>query len=322
MKTIIKEIPVDIHFFQLSTPTYWFDIETDGLGHKSRIAILGGIFLPAHSNHGILYQLFNDDGLSEKEILLTWIQLLKNHAIYQLISFNGDSFDIPFLNARLREHHVPFRINKAFNVDLYRLIKKNHHIFNLDNYKLKTIEKFLGIHREDTISGKDSVDLYLRYLKEKNTKDLEKILLHNADDLINMLYLNKIFDFLPYQLNDYLVETFKHGHLCFALAHINNDSSTLFVSLELQYDFFSKPYFIEQSALLLDANEQTLSLRFNLIHLSDELTILNPKSIEGKNFNSLDHEIKQQYIYQYKEEFYPSNLLQIIKKLLMRFNID
>ncbi len=48
---------------------------------------------------------------------------------------------------------------KSNNLDIMRLVKHNKDYFNFQDFKLKTVEKFLGIEREDTISGKESVEL-------------------------------------------------------------------------------------------------------------------------------------------------------------------
>jgi hypothetical protein len=66
----------------------------------------------------------------------------------------------------------------------------------LENRKLKTIEKLLGIERTDTISGKESIQEYKAYLLNPQKELLNKILLHNADDILNMYPLWNLSNYL------------------------------------------------------------------------------------------------------------------------------
>ena len=103
---------------------------------------------------------------------------------------NGISFDIPFLNSRFEKPKIDYNMDKSKDTDILRLIKPYKEKLSLSDCKLKTIEKHLGIEREDTISGKESVKLYKEFVtKDKLLK--KKILLSmNYEDIF---YLGKIF---------------------------------------------------------------------------------------------------------------------------------
>lgn len=60
----------------------------------------------------------------------------------------------------------------------------------MERYNLKTVEKFLGVHREDQIDGGISVELYCKYLETRNEEIKDIIMLHNYEDVLN---LPKIF---------------------------------------------------------------------------------------------------------------------------------
>ena len=56
----------------------------------------------------------------------------------------------------------------------------------IDRCNLKTVEKFIGIEREDTIDGGLSVELYNKYLQTSSEDLKEKIMLHNYEDVLNL----------------------------------------------------------------------------------------------------------------------------------------
>lgn len=82
-----------------------------------------------------------------------------------------------------------------YDFDILRVSRANRTYLNLPDYKLKTIEKFLGIDREDTISGKESVEMYYDYVSTKDPILKSKILLHNYEDILNIVDLFSIFNF-------------------------------------------------------------------------------------------------------------------------------
>jgi Predicted exonuclease len=67
---------------------------------------------------------------------------------------------------------------------------------NLDNYKLKTIEKFLGIDRTDTYTGLECIEFYKEYLITKSDELLDKILKHNYQDIYYLPQILQIYDLL------------------------------------------------------------------------------------------------------------------------------
>ena len=72
---------------------------------------------------------------------------------------------------------------KDNDIDILKIIKPFKEKLSLPDFKLKTIEKYLGIYREDTISGKESVQLYNEYVSSNCNKLKDKILLHNYEDI-------------------------------------------------------------------------------------------------------------------------------------------
>ncbi|SHH25189.1 ribonuclease H-like domain-containing protein [Tepidibacter thalassicus] len=164
-----------------------FDIETTGLSPKYNKVILIGI-LYIKNNQTIIQQFFAHNTDEEKEILFYFKEIFKNFKNH--ITFNGHRFDIPFLNQRFEKNNLNFFIDKNKNIDILKIVKPYKQKLGLENCKLKTVEKLIGIERKDTISGKESIDLYKKFELNKDENLKKKILLHNYEDIY---YLGKLF---------------------------------------------------------------------------------------------------------------------------------
>lgn len=162
------------------------DIETTGLYPKSDNFILGGLLIPETSSLKVT-QYFAESKVQEKELLLTYRNALSKADI--LISYNGNRFDLPFLNQRCKKYDLNMNTDTIQSFDLYRVLNlySNFRQF-LPNLKQKTVETFLGLSstRADKISGYESVELYKEYSKTGSTDAKDLILLHNRDDLLQL----------------------------------------------------------------------------------------------------------------------------------------
>ncbi|MFA5527851.1 MAG: ribonuclease H-like domain-containing protein [Peptostreptococcales bacterium] len=178
----------------------FLDIETTGLNSSFNKVFLIGI-LTVHENEFIETQFFADSKEEEKRILKEAALFLSD--IDLLITYNGSTFDIPFLNKRFDYYGIEYRIPRHISFDLYQIIRKyGYNLF--PDYKLKTIENYLGIERKDTLSGKECILLYQEYLKSANPAYKKNILLHNREDVYN---LTKILPLLnKYDLHKILFE--------------------------------------------------------------------------------------------------------------------
>lgn len=183
------------------------DIETTGLNPDKSKLIIGGLLTP-QDNHLKVKQFFLDRRDEEPELLEAYLSSLKD--IDVLVTYNGDHFDLPFINRRIHANtsvksnpvssaiSLPFGsmpIHQSF--DLYRIIGR-HSVLKrmLPNLKQKTVEDYMGLwsDRSDQISGRESVDLYYQYLKSKDPGLREIMLLHNRDDILQLSRLLKILD--------------------------------------------------------------------------------------------------------------------------------
>ena len=299
----------------------FIDIETDGLSHKNRIILIGLILFKKNTLNGEALQLFNEDYLSEKEMLIYLTNFIKENDIDYFISFNGNSFDFPFINARLNHFNFSFFLNKSANIDLYRIAKQYQEILQLSNAKLKSVEKAVGIHREDTISGKDSILLYQAYLETKSEKMKHSILLHNYEDIINMVPLLRIThpvqDFAPTQLKVNGIKAYissvklkkSYIEICITL----NDKISL-----LDFHLDDPSYF-----LLYSNYDMHCKLYYNqfLDPRGNYFGFFNTNVLFEKSFESCSDEEKHSSLLLFNDELINDNIYYVLDHLLKQYLI-
>lgn len=199
----------------------FLDIETTGLNRGKDIIYLIGI-LYFNEDRGLwtLAQVFANDKDKEKDLLMATMDLLSN--CKQIINYNGNSFDIPFINQRLKHHSIDNYISKEKSLDLYSIIRSNRNILNLPNLKLETVEEYLNIYRKDIYSGKECIQFYKDYVRSKEEELKDRILQHNYEDLyylidiieiINILEDKKSFNILYNQDSiKFTIDTMEHSN--------------------------------------------------------------------------------------------------------------
>ncbi len=189
----IKSQDINSNYINLDN-TIFFDIETTGFSAKnSYLYMIGCLYKDNKKDELILKQWFLDDINTEKEMLLEFMNFIKNYST--IVSFNGEGFDIPFVNTRLSKYKILDDLNSYQSIDLYKEAYKLRKVFKLANLKQKTIEQFLGINREDKFSGGDLISVYHAYLESKDERLLKVLLLHNFEDVQAMPVLLNIFSY-------------------------------------------------------------------------------------------------------------------------------
>ena len=128
----------------------FFDIETTGFSADTALVYLIGCVWYQEGSWN-LAQWFADSKEAEKEILAAFFSWAGKFST--LVHFNGDTFDIPFLEKRCARLKLPYSLNGLNSVDIYRKIRPLKKLLGLCSLKQKAVEAFLGVDRKDVCSG-------------------------------------------------------------------------------------------------------------------------------------------------------------------------
>ena len=195
----------DFSFIGPAERLIFFDIETTGLkAGRAELYLIGVLRLEA--GRWILSQWFSES-MEDEEALLDELQSLITEKRQEapgrqpiLVSYNGDGFDIPFISQCLRAYGRQDITKSVLSFDLYRHFRGLKSILGLTSMKLKAVEGFLGIAREDCYGGGELIPVYEEYRRlkshggdeEKRGELLEMLLLHNAEDISNLPHICRL----------------------------------------------------------------------------------------------------------------------------------
>lgn len=200
-----KPLPTDCYTLRyFKDHTAFFDIETTGFSGKSSVVYLIGLVVRNGKSMEI-YQFFANNSGEEAEILTAFHDTIKS--VSSLISYNGLNFDLPFLKQREEKLQLAFSWELLSFLDLY---KETRHFLNhmhLPDKKQKTLENFLGIHREDTFTGGELIDLYRQYEKQPTEQAKTLLLLHNYEDILGMTSLLPLLSYCHFFEEEPVVES-------------------------------------------------------------------------------------------------------------------
>ncbi len=161
----------------------FLDIETTGLSADHSQVYLVGCCYPAENTWKFV-QWFAESPRDEEALLRACSAFIKPFAL--LIHFNGDHFDLPFLHRRAARYGIQDCFLELPSLDLYKKLRPCRDFLGLLNCKLKTIEAFLGLGREDEWDGGQLIDVYRAYVRHPDAHREHLLLLHNEEDILGM----------------------------------------------------------------------------------------------------------------------------------------
>lgn len=272
------------------------------------IYLIGLLYKDPSSNTWILKQYFANSMDREKELLEKFMYDLS--FFDKIITYNGDSFDLPFIEHRLEYYRLqdPL-ISREKSFDLYRIIRENQDFLDLENLKLKTIEESLGFFREDIYSGYDCIGFYYEYLNSKDRGLKEKILRHNYDDLVHMLDIITILDVLDKKKSFHIQygdssRSFQIRDIQF-IGDMMNIRGSIDLPLEKDIKYYAPTYNITTSGL----DSFKISMEYKEGYISQE-----EKSIYIDLLDFQPFKLRDKTDYQLPENIF---LLRIEKKYLL-----
>ncbi|HOB16942.1 MAG TPA: ribonuclease H-like domain-containing protein [Defluviitoga sp.] len=158
----------------------FLDIETMGL--FTRLIILFGV-ARIFGDHMSINQYLLRDVKEEPAALMGFLSHINKNSV--LITFNGQTFDVPYIKERLAYYGMKADLEKP-HFDIYYFSKRKWKE-EVPNCKLTTLEKYLfGIERKDDIPGDLVPEFYDTYMKTQNIGPLIPIIEHNKQDLITL----------------------------------------------------------------------------------------------------------------------------------------
>lgn len=188
----IDNITNDKNIDSLFKEAFFIDIETTGL-NRSYSDIISITVLVYDNKCYKIHQIFCEYKIDEPHAL-KYLKDLINRKKY-IITYNGNSFDIPFLNSKLQKHNINIDFNSYIKIDLYKWLRHLKSKVQMDNFKLKTAEEYFNIKRDDTIVGEDVITLYEAYRIEPRKEFSYLIMQHNYEDVFNLpILFNSIFN--------------------------------------------------------------------------------------------------------------------------------
>lgn len=197
----------------------FLDIETTGFAAKSSILyLIGCAYYDEDESCWQTIQWFATVYDDEKDVVESFFQFAKDYQY--LIHFNGNNFDIPFIKQKCEQYQLPYTFDHFDGIDIYKHIVPFRDFLGLPNCKLKSIEQFLGIKRNDPFDGGQLISIYHDFVRQETDFAYNAMLCHNQDDLAGMFQILPILAF-----SDLFTQTLKVKKVQANTYHdINNNS--------------------------------------------------------------------------------------------------
>ena len=158
----------------------FFDLETTGLG-SSPLFLIGAMNL--EDNRLVVRQYFARDYSEERAVIHEFLERYREYTT--LISFNGKSYDYPYLRTRAAANGIPFTWVPS-HLDLLHACRSVWRGV-LPNCKLQTLEAMVCRRpRAGDIPGREIPDAYHAFVHSGDAWQIGDIIQHNALDLITL----------------------------------------------------------------------------------------------------------------------------------------
>ena len=182
----------------------FLDTETTGLsGGAGTLAFEVGVGYVSGGQF-VVEQFLMRDYPEEPSLLDSVAQLLRTFPV--LVTFNGKTFDAPILENRLILNRSEVRPTRGPHADVLHAARRVWKL-RLGRCTLQRLEQaVLGVGREDDLPGDQVPQTFFRYLQNRDFGPMERILMHNRQDVVS---LAQLFFFLC-KLHDKPEETDAH----------------------------------------------------------------------------------------------------------------
>ncbi|MFH1277950.1 MAG: ribonuclease H-like domain-containing protein [Candidatus Eisenbacteria bacterium] len=158
----------------------FFDLETTGFT-STPLFLAATIDLDA----GIARQRFARDYTEERGVIAALLEEIEEART--LVSYNGRSYDVPFLRNRAAYHRLPFT-DPGDHLDLLHLCRRRWRE-RLPDFRLQTVEKLFGsgAPRAADIPGEEIPALYHAYVRRGFDPRMRNVFRHNMRDVVTLV---------------------------------------------------------------------------------------------------------------------------------------
>ena len=162
----------------------FIDIET--LGLFSRPIILFGIGVIDNGQLAVHQYLLRDIAEEQAALISTVEHLRRDRPA--IVTFNGKSFDLPYITDRLAYYGMPSP-TRIPHFDVFHFSRRRWKD-QFPSMRLAILEReILGVFRNDDIPGQMVPEFYETYLRSGNIGPLVPIVEHNRQDVISLALL-------------------------------------------------------------------------------------------------------------------------------------
>lgn len=105
------------------------------------------------------------------------------------VTYNGKSYDLPLLETRSRMQGQGAWVGLRDHLDLMHAVRRGF-AHRWSDCRLVTAEsRLLGVHRRDDLPGSEAPEAWFRYLRHRDSANLERVVAHNRQDLLSLVGL-------------------------------------------------------------------------------------------------------------------------------------
>jgi len=260
------------HFLPETGRALFFDIETTGLRKETtQLYLIGCAWM--ENGRWLIRQWLTQCAADEYDVLEDFLAFAADFRT--LVHFNGDRFDIPYLNYKCDYYMTSRDLSGFESIDIYARSRIARNLLGGQSMSQKAVEEFFGIRREDQMNGGLLIPVYYDYEKtgEEGKKDL--LLLHNYDDLQGMLKILPILTYSRIFAGDFSFEGLARTEDSAVITFRLQQSVPVPVSAALQLTRGGKLTISKQQdaeeegaspAALVCAQKDILTVSFRLIH--------------------------------------------------------
>lgn len=239
----------------------FFDIETTGLSaYNSGLYLIGAVTV--EEDGFLLRQWFSESLSDEQNVLRAFFAFAENYDI--LISFNGETFDIRFIEQLASQYGIPCPLGRMQSYDILKHLRAKRSLLPVPNFRQKTIERFLGIDREDPFTGGELISVYEDYCRTHDKKAEHFLLLHNEEDIKGMPAILPALTYQDALRSDFTVED----------SGLRKDGSRLTAFLRFPFSFPNPLDYTFSDDISLHFEENRIEISIRL--LQDELKFFYP----------------------------------------------